>query len=188
MMKPTKQREGDQPLPTKNTLPHIHQLVADDVIERMRLGITRYGTPLQPHNGRDVLRDIYEELLDASAYIRQRIWELENPWTKDKEVALIAYLEQQKRFSEKTFGPGPRTQGVIDHIKKELVKIEKEPFDLEEWLDVVILGFDGAWRAGHSPHDIAYGLLKKMGKNEGRKWPDWQGVDTNRAIEHIREG
>ena len=38
-------------------------------------GISRYGTGLQPFNGRDALRDLYEELLDAACDIRQAIAE-----------------------------------------------------------------------------------------------------------------
>ena len=48
-----------------------HLLVADDLEQRAVVGLQRYGTKLQPHNGRDALRDLYEELLDAMAYTRQ---------------------------------------------------------------------------------------------------------------------
>lgn len=68
-------REGDQPLPVPNDNKGIHFLVAEDIMKRRELGISRYGTHLQAHNGRDVLQDIYEELLDAAAYIRQLIEE-----------------------------------------------------------------------------------------------------------------
>ena len=33
---------------------------------------------------------------------------------------IVAHLARQRAFSEKTFGPGARTKGVIDHIRKEL--------------------------------------------------------------------
>jgi hypothetical protein len=49
--------------------------VIADIEERRRLGISRYGTALQPHNGRDALRDLYEELLDSATYVRQVIEE-----------------------------------------------------------------------------------------------------------------
>ena len=39
---------------------------------------------------------------------------------------LIAHLRRQREFSEKAFGPGPRTQAVMDHIRKELAEIEAE--------------------------------------------------------------
>jgi tagatose-1,6-bisphosphate aldolase non-catalytic subunit AgaZ/GatZ len=100
---------------------------------------------------------------------------------------LIEHLERQKAFSEKTFGPGQRTQTVIDHIHKELAEIEANPTDLEEWIDVVLLALDGAWRAGYEPHEIADQLSAKLYKNEVRAWPDWRLSDPNKAIEHIRE-
>ncbi len=99
---------------------------------------------------------------------------------------LITHLERQRAFSERTFGPGPRTQGVIDHIKKELKEIEAEPFDLTEWIDVVLLALDGAWRAGHSPVRIAQALSEKQFKNETRTWPDWRTQDSNKAIGHVK--
>jgi hypothetical protein len=99
---------------------------------------------------------------------------------------LISHLERQKAFSERTFGPGQRTAGVIDHILKELAEIEADPQDLEEWIDVVMLALDGAWRAGHSPRSIAGRLSAKLTKNEARAWPDWRTADPTKAIEHVR--
>ena len=69
------QREGDQQLPTPNKEPAIQDLVMQDMIARKLLGQKRYGTPLQPHNGRDMMQDLYEELLDACNYIRGAIYE-----------------------------------------------------------------------------------------------------------------
>lgn len=97
-----------------------------------------------------------------------------------------AHLRRQRNFSERTFGPGRRTKGVVDHIRKELVEIEADPDDLNEWIDVVILGLDGAWRTGAEPQQILNALLAKQIKNEGRKWPDWRSANTDQAIEHDR--
>ncbi len=99
---------------------------------------------------------------------------------------LIAHLERQRAFSERTFGPGARTKGVIDHIRKELAEIEADPTDIMEWVDVIILAFDGAWRAGWEPFDIADAILEKQIKNEQRVWPDWRTADPDKAIEHDR--
>jgi len=46
---------------------------------------------------------------------------------------------------------GTRTKGVIDHLRKELDEVEKEPTDLLEWIDLVLLALDGAWRHGYTP-------------------------------------
>ena len=73
---PTKpQREGDQPMPAANDKPAVWPIVMADMQSRYELGIKRYGTPLQPHNGRDALRDAYEEALDLAAYLRTAIFE-----------------------------------------------------------------------------------------------------------------
>lgn len=50
------------------------QLLAD-MAERDQLGRARYGTPLQPHNGRSPLVDVYQEVLDAVVYLRQALYE-----------------------------------------------------------------------------------------------------------------
>lgn len=68
-------REVEQPLPIPNHLPHIADLVLADMVERKQLGIQRYGTPLQAHNGRDALLDAYQEALDLALYLRQAIYE-----------------------------------------------------------------------------------------------------------------
>lgn len=68
---PTKQREGDQPLPVVNDRQDIQSMVIEDIQARREVGISRYGTALQPFNGRDPLQDLYEELMDALMYTKQ---------------------------------------------------------------------------------------------------------------------
>lgn len=99
---------------------------------------------------------------------------------------LIQHLHRQRDFSLKTFGPGNRTQGVLDHIRKELKEIEAAPYDLEEWVDLILLAMDGAWRAGFEPSEIAFAIQAKQTKNEGRVWPDWRTAEPGKAIEHVR--
>lgn len=65
-----------EPLPTADpTRGNVQDLVIEDITERKRVGIERYGTPLQTFNGRDALIDLYQELLDAVMYTRQLIEE-----------------------------------------------------------------------------------------------------------------
>lgn len=99
---------------------------------------------------------------------------------------LLGHLEHQREWSRQTFGPGDRTAGVIDHIQKELREIEADPADISEWIDVVILALDGAWRAGHAPQQIVDALVAKQAKNEARVWPDWRTAPTDKAIEHVK--
>lgn len=96
------------------------------------------------------------------------------------------HLERQREWSAQTFGPGTRTKGVLDHIRKELVEIENAPDDVSEWIDVIILAFDGALRAGHAPQAVIDAMVAKQNKNEARDWPDWRSFSADEAIEHIR--
>lgn len=105
---------------------------------------------------------------------------------------LVKHLRRQIDFSARTFGPGDRTVGVCDHIRKELIEVDIDHRlghdTLAEWVDVILLAFDGAWRSGHSPEQIAEAIEAKQAKNEGRKWPDWRTADPTKAIEHDRTG
>lgn len=119
------------------------------------------------------------------------------------------WLAQDIPFSFRAFGEGMRSKGIREHVRRELVEIEKDPNDPEEWADVVILGLDGLWRCLYygtytknfpypppSPSGpdcwdvtrlselIAVILRSKLEKNERRKWPAPQGQDT--PVEHDR--
>lgn len=97
-----------------------------------------------------------------------------------------AHIERQIEFSERVFGPGDRTLGVIDHITKELEEIACDPGDESEWADVIILAIDGAWRAGIGAQELIDAIVAKQLKNERRVWPDWRTTDPTKAIEHDR--
>lgn len=64
-----------QPEPEPNELPAVWGLVMLDMHKRDQDGRAKYGTPLQPHNGRDTLRDAYEEALDLAVYLRTAMYE-----------------------------------------------------------------------------------------------------------------
>lgn len=100
---------------------------------------------------------------------------------------LLEFLNNKKDFSLKTFGPGQRSTGVVKHIRKELIEIEDAPEDLSEWVDVILLALDGAWRSGHSSEAIIQGLIDKQAKNEKRVWPDWRTMNVDEAITHVKE-
>lgn len=85
-----KLREGDQQLPVPNDSPDIQSLVIADIEARRQVGIERYGTALQAHNGRDALRDLYEELIDGAMYTRQVMVERD---------ALIKFLQERRADS-----------------------------------------------------------------------------------------
>lgn len=102
------------------------------------------------------------------------------------ERTIAEYVRQQREFSYNTFGPGPRTEGVLEHISKEVEEVRNDPRDIKEWVDIAILAIDGAWRAGWSPEAIEEAFFSKLETNKNREWPDWRNAPKNKAIEHIR--
>lgn len=91
---PTKQREGDQPLPTQNDGDYVQDRIiakinavrgmgaltneqADLLISQMEdsktVGMQRYGSALQTFNGRDALQDAAEEARDLYVYLNSLI-------------------------------------------------------------------------------------------------------------------
>lgn len=110
---------------------------------------------------------------------------------------LKQHLLRQMAWSHATFGPGARTEGVTDHIRKELKEVLDANGDSAEWVDVVILALDGLTRqlafcAGErgNPEMVAEiacnMILSKQARNEAREWPDWRQQPSDKAIEHLR--
>jgi hypothetical protein len=64
-----------QPAPQRNDRPCVQDLVMADIEARKVHGVKKYGTLLQPFNGRDALVDAYQEALDLCMYLRQEIEE-----------------------------------------------------------------------------------------------------------------
>ena len=97
---------------------------------------------------------------------------------------LEEFIHRQIAWSYKTIGPGKRTKGITAHIRKELLEIEAAPDDLEEWIDVMILAIDGAWRAGYSPEKICSALLAKQLINATREYR--VPPSEHEPAEHVR--
>jgi hypothetical protein len=58
--------------------PTLMDEIRKDITDRNAFGIAKYGVGLQPFNGRDSAQDSYEEVLDLVAYLRQKVYEVEN--------------------------------------------------------------------------------------------------------------
>lgn len=113
-----------------------------------------------------------------------------------RDLNLRQHLIRQAVFSRATFGPGARTAGVLDHLRKELTEVAESGGSPDEWVDVVILALDGLTRAlwaslGDVPADVVASdavrlIMQKQAKNERRNWPDWRTAPKDKAIEHER--
>lgn len=58
-------------------LQDVIKAVVEDLSSRSEFGTKKYGTPLKPFNGRNPLKDSYEELLDLVFYTRQLKYEMD---------------------------------------------------------------------------------------------------------------
>lgn len=83
------------------------------------------------------------------------------------------------------FGRGARTEGILKHIESEIVEVRSKPHDLMEWVDIVILALDGAWRSGYTPGEIVEALEKKQAINIRRDWP--MPTSEDEPAMHIKE-
>lgn len=101
---------------------------------------------------------------------------------------LLDYLARHIEWSANAFGFGSPSHALVRHIKKKCDEIVERPDDLEEWVDVIILACDGAWRAGYDPHSIIAMLEYKQKKNFARTWPPVGSVAAGVAIDHWQEG
>jgi hypothetical protein len=68
-------QEWGEPAPLPSNHEPVWYLVIKDMNKRNEFGRKKYGTPLKAFNGRDVLKDAYEEALDLVVYLRQAIYE-----------------------------------------------------------------------------------------------------------------
>jgi len=105
-------------------------------------------------------------------------------------MELIEYIKDhislsKKVFGDNTFRTGRSHKGLIEHIKKELDEIDQDPTDLYEWIDVIILAIDGAWRAGFTAEDVDLALFRKQTVNFNRIYPE-HDKSGKEPVEHIR--
>ena len=113
-------------------------------------------------------------------------------------LGFAQHLVRQMTNSLKNFGPDRRTNGIIDHIRKETQEVLDDDGDAREWVDLVILSLDGLTRQlRYNLPDLNEVMLaqvavemivNKQTVNEGRVWPDWRTADPDKAIEHDRTG
>jgi hypothetical protein len=75
-----RQRPEDQPLPEPGQA-NVQDALIEAIRKRQELGIRRYGRPLETHNGRDALRDAWEEAVDLASYLTQALMERDGTLT-----------------------------------------------------------------------------------------------------------
>ncbi len=108
-----------QPMPTPNSNPAIVDLALADLRQRGALGVKTYGTRLQAHNGRDSLRDAYEEALDMALYLRQCIEERRAQDLTLEDVDTLRWMRAQAQRAD-AGAPTNNTQRALTVLDKLL--------------------------------------------------------------------
>lgn len=106
----------------------------------------------------------------------------------DDATAALADVElwgKIRDWSQTTFGDGRRTKGLLEHIRRELEEVSAKPDDLVEWVDVVLLAFDGYWRHGGKPEEFLDAVRAKYEVNQARKWPP--PAPEDQPNHHVKE-
>ena len=85
----------EQPAPIPNECTASWLLVIKDMEQRNAFGVAKYGTPLQAFNGRDALKDAYEEALDLCVYLRTEMEERD-----EKARKLASFVVPSVGFSK----------------------------------------------------------------------------------------
>ena len=89
-------------------------------------------------------------------------------------------------WSQATFGSDATRDwtGPLAHLKKEILEIEDQPFDREEWADALLLLLDGARRAGFNAQGLMLAAEYKLAINKNRVW---QPPNEDGSVEHNRD-
>ncbi|ADD80857.1 gp071 [Rhodococcus phage ReqiDocB7] len=82
-----------------------------DMKARKEFGLKKYGTALQPHNGRNAIKDAYDEAMDLCVYLAQGQTEgVELRETLDKVVSIAVSLKARLMHQEKEKNNDSATQ------------------------------------------------------------------------------
>lgn len=114
-----------EPKPIPNHGPSMHDLVAEDLLDRKAYGLKKYDSLLQAFNGRNFLQDLYEEMQDGIVYLCGAL---------EEQKVISAYLKKVLTGWLAMFDviyPGDKDLAALvveDRLPGWVVKIHEEVF------------------------------------------------------------
>src|SRR5215217_3039422 len=83
------------PVTTDKPVVPVTPRVIQDLRDKSEAGVEKYGVPLHTYNGRNPLRDAYQEALDLAQYLKQALMEQDIAegrdalWLMDTDLGLM---------------------------------------------------------------------------------------------------
>src|SRR6266850_3984199 len=93
-------------------------------------------------------------------------------------------LNRMARWQFVTF-PEATTKSAWKHLTKEMIELDTNNEDIEEWADVLFLAIQGGTKAAGSLNKFRLAVQDKLMKNEERQWP--AEPDADNVYEHVKE-
>jgi len=112
-----------QPNPVESKERPTWEVVIADMQQRDRIGRSKYGTALQPCNGRNSLLDAYQELLDLVVYLRN---EIEERIVERERCVRIAKRFREQELSEANQAYIDGWRHAAEHIEMHIKNGSKE--------------------------------------------------------------
>jgi NTP pyrophosphatase (non-canonical NTP hydrolase) len=169
-----------EPDPIANNQPAVWGLVVEDMQARDVMGREKYGTPLQPFNGRDALWDAYQEVLDLSVYLRQAIFEKEAKKNVIMSEFTTAFNAQMAAIQAVNTGNGFTASNeefiakLVEEVNEvgEALECENPSTLVMELADVCIAVM---FYASENNLDLAQAIEQKNIYNSTRGWKHGKG-------------
>ena len=110
-----------KPVPGRDS---VNDAVIDDLTKRREGGIKKYGMELQTHNGRSMLLDAYQEVLDAALYLRGALMEEED---RDRAVGDIMNAQQKLKLLLPQVKDKWVVGDILDNLDRAITRLTPPP-------------------------------------------------------------
>ena len=134
---------------------------------------------------RDAIRKSQDQKLSAGIYEQCKFEVMDIlDYVENYKGELQTLQDDVSEWSNATFGPGQRTDGMIAHLAREVQELKESPTTLSEYADCLMLLIDAAGSVGFNMDDLVKATFEKLEINKKRKWGP---ANEDGSIEHVEE-
>ena len=174
--------DKNEPMPKGNGTVVIDEVISD-LSKRSEMGKNKYGTLLKTNNGRNSLMDLYQELLDACMYIKQKLMEevVDDSCDLTFDVYQMRAMETavypvESEVVYPALGLNGEAGEVAEKVKKIIRDKNGDFSDYDDRMEIILELGDCLWyiaaiatNLGVTLDDVAYRNLEKLASRKERK-------------------